>query len=132
MRQSIRPTPRVKPVRHTPRPAAPFGEGVFSRYRRFEPSPADREWAAREFGSRDDEYTEEDLAAMEDMAQQARWESLCEMIEAGERCACCGLRESDGFAIDRPTGLCLACLAGAEAATEQSQWLAAIGRLVSF
>lgn len=113
-------TPRVKPTRHTPRPAAPFGAGVFPRTRRFEPSEADRRWAAELFGAQADEFTDEDLALLEAQAEQARWEAMREMIEAGERCACCGVRESDGFEIDPGTGLCNACLDGAERAAMAS------------
>lgn len=47
-------TPRVKPVRKSPRPAAPFGAGIFpARRQRFEPTAEERAWAAAEFSDYD-------------------------------------------------------------------------------
>jgi hypothetical protein len=44
-------TRRVKPVRKSPRPAAPFGQGLYPKRTRLEPSDADRQWAAQVFGA---------------------------------------------------------------------------------
>jgi hypothetical protein len=43
--------PPVKPTRRTARPSAPFGAGLFPKRTRFEPSEADRQWAAQVFGA---------------------------------------------------------------------------------
>jgi hypothetical protein len=45
------PSLKYKPTRHTPRPSAPFGAGIFTRLARFEPTDADRQWAAQAFNS---------------------------------------------------------------------------------
>ena len=43
-------SPKVKATRKTSRPSAPFGAGLLPKpYRRFEPSDAERKWAAAAF-----------------------------------------------------------------------------------
>jgi hypothetical protein len=49
--------PSVKPTRHTPRPARPFGEEIYpDRERRMPYSAADLEWAARELNENATDY----------------------------------------------------------------------------
>lgn len=123
MRHYTRSTVPVKATRHTPRTPAPFGAGLGERYPHYHlpVTVADMEWAAREFGPHADSYTPDELAEIEAQALQARYEALAEMWDAGERCGFCGLRESDGFAIDPASGLCNGCLDAAEAVQERRE-----------
>jgi hypothetical protein len=45
------PARRVKATRRTARTAAPFGQGLYPKRTRFEPSDEDRRWAAEVFGA---------------------------------------------------------------------------------
>ena len=61
-------TRRVKPTRHTARPAAPFGAGIHPARSRFEPTEEDRRWAAQVFAELDD------ARQLEERALQAQWD----------------------------------------------------------
>lgn len=64
--------PPVKVLRKTTRPSRPFGAGILSATRRFEPSTSDRSWAAQVFASDDDRRLDE-------RATEAGWLERLEM-----------------------------------------------------
>lgn len=89
----------VKSTRHTLRRPAPFGAGILPpspRPIRFEPSLADRIWAAQFLGG-DAEATAKDI---DEMAMEAEWQRLYEGGYLGPipefgRCANCGEPSTD-------------------------------------
>ena len=93
---------RVKPTRHSARPAAPFGAGVYPTRTRFEPSEEDRRWAAQSF------------------ADDADWE--VRLIAGLETCEACGRPVEPG---ELECGLCSVCMARAEEASMASQYYGA-------
>lgn len=96
-------TPKIKPVRRTPRPAAPFGQGILpARRERFEPSAADRAWAAQVFSADGD------------------WAGR--LASGLETCECCGRPVERGGLVG---GLCGVCETRALDASMASMYLGA-------
>src|SRR5689334_15828587 len=93
---------RVKPTRHSARPAAPFGAGVHPARARFEPSDEDR------------------AAAVLMFADDADWD--VRMAAGLEACEACGRPAEPG---ELEMGLCCVCMTRAEEATMRSQYAGA-------
>jgi hypothetical protein len=93
---------RVKPTRHSARPAAPFGAGVYPKPSRFEPTDEDRRWAAQAFGDDDPD-----------------WDVR---LADGIECEACGRPVEPG---ELECGLCCVCMTRAEEATMRSQYAGA-------
>jgi hypothetical protein len=75
-------SPKVKATRKTSRPSAPFGAGLLPKpYRRFEPSDAERKWAAAAFA--DDASPDYDQLAGE-AAFLASYEAMSSCGQAAE------------------------------------------------
>jgi hypothetical protein len=94
---------RVKPTRHTARPAAPFGAGIHPARIRFEPSDDDRRWAAQTFGDDDPDWDARLAAGL-------------------ETCEACGRPAEPG---ELECGLCAVCMGRAEGATMASLYYSA-------
>jgi hypothetical protein len=94
---------RVKPTRHSARPPAPFGAGVFPYRTRFEPSKEDRRWAAQVFGDDDPDWDVRLAAGL-------------------ETCEACGRPVEPS---EMECGLCSVCLSRAEEATMASLYYSA-------
>jgi hypothetical protein len=78
-------TLKVKPVRKTTRPEAPFGAGILPKRARFQPSDADRRWAAQAFA----DGGEPDWDAL--AAEAACLDAMCSLTPPPvERCPSCG------------------------------------------
>lgn len=85
-------TPPVKVNRHTTRRPTPFGAGIMpTRRQRFEPSLADRLWAAQNLGEPD--YDELARQAEQDQRYEESMPFVGQVPEFG-RCLLCG-REVD-------------------------------------
>jgi hypothetical protein len=93
------PTRKVKAVRKTARPSAPFGAGILPRTTRFEPTDEDRAAAAQLF------------------ADDCDWDAR--MASGLETCGACGRPVEP---CDLECGLCCECLSRAEEATMASQY----------
>jgi hypothetical protein len=87
---------RVKPTRHTARPSAPFGAGIYPTRTRFEPSEDDRRWAAQTFG--DDADWDVRLAGGDE--PESDWDMLAG--EAASLDAMCAMTPP-------PAGICKQC-----------------------
>jgi hypothetical protein len=90
---------RVKPTRHSARPAAPYGAGVYPTRTRFEPSDEDR------------------AAAVLMFADDADWDAR---MAAGLECEACNRPVEPG---ELEMGLCCVCMTRAEEATMRSQYI---------
>lgn len=96
---------KVKATRHTDRPSAPFGVGIFARPVRFEPSDEDRTAAAQMFGDLD-----------------GGWSARIAADANGDQCDVCR-RPVERGELDQ--GLCTTCACRAEDAAMASQYAAA-------
>lgn len=102
--------PIVKPVRVTPRPAAPFGQGLIAWTPTptmapgfAPPTPDDDRWVSQAFSATEGWWT--DSREMEEAAQQAEWESkFDDLVASGDACAMCGDR-----GVGTVGGLCDGC-----------------------
>lgn len=90
------PSIKSKPTRRTARPVAPFGSGILPdrpiRRPRFEPSPADRQWAAQVFGF-DADWDARLAAGLESCVVCSRPVRRGELI--GGLCSVCDARAED-------------------------------------
>jgi hypothetical protein len=119
----------VKPTRHSARPSAPFGAGIFPARTRFEPTEDDRQWAAQVFAADADwdvRMAEGDEVEPDwDMlAAEAAYYDTCAVLgppPLADRCEACGKAVEPG---ELEMGLCSRCMSSAEEHAIAAQYAA--------